>query len=90
MKTAKPQHEAMTQFMHAGVVASAPGSKPNLHAEKTEDQAATAPLRVSDEERHRIIELALGYKAERRHIAPEFDLRDWLDAEAEVVRTRVH
>jgi len=41
-------------------------------------------VRVTEEQRHRIIELAADYRAQRRCVSPESDLRDWLDAEHEV------
>ena len=90
MKTAKPQEREKTHSMHAGIVRAMPESKRNPWFERPKDPVMTTPVHVTAEERHRIIELALHYQAGRRCVTPESDLRDWLDAEAEVVRTRVH
>jgi hypothetical protein len=90
MKATKPQERKKTHFMHAGVVRASPESKSNPRPERPKDPVTTTPVRVTAEERHRMIELAAHYQAARRCVTPESNLRDWLDAEAEVKRTRVH
>ena len=39
---------------------------------------------LTAEEYYRMIELAAEHQAGRHRVTPEFDLRDWLDAEEEV------
>jgi hypothetical protein len=39
---------------------------------------------VTQEERHQLIAEAAYYRAEQRNFAPGCELKDWLDAEAEI------
>ena len=87
MKTAQQQEREKTHSMHAGIVRATPESKPNPWPERPEVPVTTTPVHVTAEERHRIIELALHYQAGRRCVTPESDLRDWLGAAAEGLRT---
>ena len=56
------------------------------HAASNGDARAAGPTGVSPAERRRMIEQAAYQRAARRHFAPGGELRDWLEAEAEVDR----
>lgn len=44
------------------------------------------PPSISAEERQRLVERAAYFRAEKRGFAPGFELQDWIEAEAEVLR----
>ena len=41
---------------------------------------------ISAEERQRLVERVAYFRAEKRGFAPGFELQDWIEAEAEVLR----
>jgi hypothetical protein len=41
-------------------------------------------LKITGEERWRMIAIAAYHKAERRHFAPGYELGDWIEAEKEI------
>lgn len=50
-----------------------------------ESRANVAP-NISVEERERLVARAAYFRAEKRGFAPGFELQDWVEAEAEVLR----
>lgn len=52
---------------------------------KAEDRPVAAPA-ISAQERERFVAQAAYYRAEKRGFAPGYELQDWVEAEAEVLR----
>lgn len=84
MKATKPQEPQTAYSTLTGIVRPSPQSQPNRRPARPKDSVRATSARVTAEQRHRIIELAADYRAQRRCVSPESDLRDWLDAEHEV------
>ena len=58
-----------------------------IEADKAQTKGVAATLlaaEVTNEERQRLIAEAAYFRAERRNFVPGYELRDWLDAEAEI------
>lgn len=59
--------------------------RPGEQAPETSASKAAGPS-MSPEERRRLVESAAYFRAEKRGFAPGFELEDWIEAEAEVLR----
>jgi hypothetical protein len=73
----------------------APKSRPAVKPETTKPQSATRPestftgnaqAEVSPEELRKLISEAAYFRAKQRGFAPGYELEDWKEAEAEVMR----
>jgi len=84
MKATKA-HERQTAYsMLGGILQATTESISTVPPKRPRAPVMAIQVRVTEEQRHRIIELAADYRAQRRCVSPESDLRDWLDAEHEV------
>jgi len=52
---------------------------------KAEERPVTGPT-ISAEEREKFVAQAAYFRAEKRGFAPGYELQDWVEAEAEVLR----
>ena len=59
------------------------------HEPESTDPPKNRPSSFELAMREQIIELWTGYRGARRGISPGTDLRDWLDAEADVKQTQI-
>jgi len=62
-----------------------PTERPRKSAPVTGSSKVDAPA-ISAEERQRLVERAAYFRAEKRGFARGFELQDWVEAEAEVLR----
>ena len=62
-----------------------PAKRPFKSAPVTSASKDVGPS-ISPEERQRLIERAAYFRAEKRGFTPGFELQDWVEAEAEVLR----
>jgi hypothetical protein len=68
---------------------NAPKSRPAVKPEATKPQSTftgNAQAEVSPEELRKLIEEAAYFRAKQRGFAPGYELEDWIQAEAEVMR----
>jgi len=84
MKAAKPHNWKESPSPHVSVLTALPWSALDAWHPRPRSMAAATPVPLTAEQRYRMIELAAQRQAGRRHVTPESDLRDWLDAEEEV------
>lgn len=84
--TSKPAEAVKTATKKAAAAkvakAAAPKAKAATAAKKP--AAAKAKKSVTPEQRYLMICEAAFYKSERRGFSPEYEIQDWLDAEAEI------
>ena len=90
MKSARKsgKKKARLREMAAASVATSIGA--DIAAIKLGTAATSAPGAIAGEKCQQVIELASHFRAERNHVTPETDLRDWLDARREIERAQVN
>ena len=84
MKAAEPNSRKETESPHVAALGALSWSALDAWHQTPKENAAAAPMPLTAQERHRMIELVIQRQANRRHLTPESILWDWLDAEAEV------
>lgn len=88
VKAAKPAAAAKPAKVAAPKATTATAPKKSAAAKPAASRASKAKSlkNVTPEQRYRMICDAAYFKAEKRNFAPENEVQDWLDAEAEINR----
>lgn len=87
VKAAKPAAAAKPAKVAApGATTAAPKKSAPAKPAASRASKAKSLKNVTPEQRYRMICEAAYFKAEKRHFAPENEVQDWLDAEAEINR----
>ncbi|MBE0620137.1 MAG: DUF2934 domain-containing protein [Burkholderiales bacterium] len=83
-----PTRTPKTKAGAKAAVASKPATRaPAVRAKAKKGTAEAQPSpALNAQERQRLIEQAAYFRAERRGFAPGFEMQDWIEAEAEVLR----